>query len=111
MKSSFKYLALTLAPLALFAEEEASSPKQPSSQYAIDGKSRAHDYLQAFDLLKKEKTANKVQFVLKDNSLITNIIDIQLMEQGSLMVFRFNTTQGIRYRVVPLEEIVRLEHQ
>ncbi len=109
MKSLCKLL-LVCASFPLIAEESLSLPKQSSMPYAIDAKTRADDYLQAFDMLRKEKSAAKVQFVLKDGSTITNILDIQLMQQGSLMVFRFNSPQGILLRVVGLEEISRLEH-
>ena len=109
MRLLFKSFLL-LASLPLLAEESVPLPKQPALNYSINAKARADDYIQAFDMLRKEKTAGKVQFVLKDGSIITNIIDIQLMQQGSLMIFRFNSPQGIFLRVVALEEILRLEH-
>ncbi len=113
MNSLFKSsLALGLSSLALCADESPAQlpPRTHSLQYSVEAKARAQDYLQAFDMLRKEKTTGKVQFLLKDGSAVSNIIDIQLMEQGSLLLFRFNSSQGIRFRVVALEDILRLEH-
>ncbi|MBS3905239.1 MAG: hypothetical protein KGZ39_07930 [Simkania sp.] len=117
MKSLSRYLCLPVTFVfvvsSLHAEDSSPTAQSPQAltQYSIAAKARAQDYLQAFDILRKEKTSGKVQFLLKDGSTVTNIIDIHLMEQGSLLVFRFNSAQGIRFRIVALEDILQLEHQ
>jgi hypothetical protein len=84
----------------------------PSSSYiSIPIKDRALDFQQAFDLLKKEKTSGKVYFQFSDGSSISNIIDITLLPNNSLVLFRFNTNnQGIRLQVVKVEDIVGLSY-
>lgn len=94
-------------PLQAVATKEA--PPTPI-QFTVEPKARALDYIQAFSFLRQEKTTSKVAFFLKDGSSISNVIDIQLMDQGSLLILRFNSGQGIKFRVLGLEEIASLEH-
>lgn len=88
------------APEKTPAIEVASSPN-----LTIDPKARATDYIQAFDILRKEKTSGKVFFQLKNSSHIINIIEITPMSESSLLLFRSNTQQGIKLQIVPIEEI------
>ncbi len=82
-----------------------------NSYISIPIKDRALDFQQAFDLLKKEKTSGKVYFQFSDGSNISNIIDITLLPNNSLMLFRYNTNnQGIRLQVVKVEDIVGLSY-
>jgi hypothetical protein len=115
-----KALFLFLVPVLLSAAENDEEPlasslsvsthSQTKSTMAIDPKARALDFKQAFDLLRKEKTANKVVFLLVDGSTISNIIDIKIMGNGSLLLFRHETPQGIRFQTVAIEEISALKH-
>jgi len=96
--------------------DEPTLPPSPSPakegspvQFNIVPKARALDFLQAFTVLRQEKIACKVGFFLKDGSMISNIIDINLMDEGSLFIIRYNSGQGIKFRVLGLEEILRLE--
>ena len=82
-----------------------------SSYIAIPIKDRALDFQQAFEQLKKEKTSGKVYFQFLDGSSISNIIDILLLPNNSLMLFRYNTNnQGIRLQVVKVEDIAGLSY-
>jgi len=114
-----KYLILSLVPAVLFAAE--NNEETPSSVSAlseskgkkvmmVDPKARALDYKEAFDLLRKEKPANKIVFLLSDGSTISNIIDIKIMGNGSLLLFRHETPQGIKFQSIGIEEIVSLKH-
>ena len=84
----------------------------PTSSYiSITLKDRALDLQQAFELLRKEKTAGKVYFQCSDGSTISNVIDITLLPNNSLFLFRYNTqTLGIRLQVVKVEDIVGLSY-
>jgi hypothetical protein len=83
----------------------------PSSKsVCIDPKARAMDFQQAFELLRKEKTANKVQFVLDNGKTISNIVDIVILSNGSMILFKINSQQGIKYEVVPVENIESISH-
>ncbi len=66
---------------------------------------RAADFQQAFEMLKKEKTAGKVYIQLADGSTITNVIDMSLMSNSTLVLFRYNSPQGILLQLVRVEEI------
>jgi len=116
MKSLFNIgFFFTCLSAGLQAEEALAEPLphplvHAQLQFTIEPKARAQDYLQAFSFLRQEKTAGKVAFLLKDGSSISNIIDIHLMDQGSLLISRYNSAQGIKFRVVCLEEILRVEH-
>lgn len=83
---------------------------QSSRSIFIDPKARALDFQQAFDLLRKEKTANKVQFILDNGKTISNIIDMVILSNGSLILFKFSSQQGIKYQVVPVESIESISH-
>ena len=82
-----------------------------SSYISIPIKDRALDLQQAFDLLKREKTSGKVYFQFSDGSSISNIINITLLPNNSLILFRYNSNnQGIRLQVVKVEDIVGLSY-
>lgn len=71
----------------------------------IDAKSRAQDFLKAYDLLKREKASARVFFKLTNGSIITNIVDISLFEGNTLFLFKVSSLQGVKYAVVPIEEL------
>lgn len=82
----------------------------PESQTAqsymlIPPSARALDFLQAFELLRKEKSTGKVYFQLTNGSTISNVIEMSLMPNSTLILFRFNSSQGIRFQVVKVEDI------
>ncbi len=98
------FLALLTTPLA------AEVPSSLQSYIPIDLKERASDYKEAFEALKKEKTSAKVFFQLANGTTITNIIDMSLTGNGHLILFKYNTQQGIKNQVVPVEQIVQLSY-
>lgn len=112
MRFPFKPLCITstIFMLPLCAEDTLPQKDTTQLQVMIDPKARALDYVEAFNKLRQEKTAGKVVFVCKDGSCISNIIDLQVMEHGSLLLLRYNSSQGIKFRVIALEDIQRLEH-
>jgi hypothetical protein len=82
----------------------------PSHQHymLISPSARASDFQQAFELLRKEKTAGKVYFQLADGTTITNVIEMTLMPNSTLVLFRYNSNQGVRLQVVKLEDILNI---
>lgn len=90
--------------------EAASKTPATKGVMSIDPKMRAADLMQAFETLRREKTTAKVVFQLASGKTITNIIEMTLMTNGSVILFRYNTSQGIQLQVVPTEEIVSLYH-
>lgn len=83
----------------------------PTPSYmAISPSARALDFQQAFEQMRKEKSTGKVYFELVDGSTIGNIIDMTMMANSTLILFRFNSGQGIRFQVVKVEEILNLRY-
>lgn len=78
--------------------------------FLIDPKMRASDYIQAFEMLRKEKTTNKIFFNLKDGTSLSNIIEISPVGSGSLLLFKLNSPQGIRFQIVGVENLVSINH-
>jgi hypothetical protein len=106
-----KLLFLIIAISSIgFANEAPPLPACQSTQnyMMIDPKARALDYIQAFEMLRKEKTSSKVFFEIVNGSTIGNIIEILLMGNGTLLYVKYNTQQGIKFQVISVEEIKQL---
>jgi hypothetical protein len=87
------------------------NPAPSASTYMmITPSARALDFQQAFESLRAEKSAGKLYFELADGSTIGNIIDMQLMSNSTLALFRYTSTQGIRYQVVKVEDLRNLRY-
>ena len=71
----------------------------------IPPQARAQDFKEAFDLLKKVKSQDKITFFLKDKSKISGILDVDVLPGGTMINFKVNTTQGVRYQIVRVEDI------
>jgi len=84
--------------------------KGVSALFNITPKMRASDYKQAFDILRREKTSAKVFFQLASGTMISNIIEMTPMDNGTLILFRFNTAQGVKLQVVTVEEIQQVSY-
>ena len=84
--------------------------KGSHSYLMINPKSRALDYKQAYDVLRREKTSQRVFFQLAGGGTISNIIDVIIMDNGSIMVFRFNSQQGVKLQAVPVEDVLGVSY-
>ena len=71
----------------------------------IDREMRAKDFQSAFDYLKNSNTAAKIFVKLKSGHSISEIISMEVMPQGTLIIFQTNTTQGVKYDVINIENI------
>ena len=110
-------MLLTTAPLVPTPKTTTEIPPPllkstaAESYFSIPLKERALDLQQAFDLLKREKTTGKVYFQLVDQTVISNILEMTLLSNSSLILFRYNTnTQGIKIQVVKVEDIEGLSY-
>ncbi len=79
-----------------------------NSYMMISPTSRAMDFQTAFENLRKEKSTGKVYFQLADGSTISNVIEMTLLPNSTLILFRFNSSQGIRFQVVKVEDIMNI---
>ncbi|MBY0529789.1 MAG: hypothetical protein K2P51_06320 [Rhabdochlamydiaceae bacterium] len=115
----FALSALQADPITISHPEKGADKPAPShpqketfsSYMLIDPQARASDYLTAFEQLRKEKSTGKVYFQLVNGSMISNIIDMNLMPNSTMILFRFNTNQGIKLQTVKVEEIASLSYQ
>lgn len=112
-----------LSFVSLFGEEKAPektpSPATPlpsltssgeskeRSFLSINPKNRSGDYVQAYDVLKKDKPTLKI--ALKTNaSLFANISEISASENGTLLFVKTMSNQGARLIVIPVEEVIEI---
>ncbi len=112
-----RYLLIFLISTTLFAEEkmeEKEKQEKPlvvpvktgeKSVMMIDAKDRAGDFLKAYSLLKQEKASARIFFKLTNGTIITNIVDLSLFQGNTLFLFKVSSLQGVKYTVVPIEEI------
>jgi hypothetical protein len=88
----------------------AISEGNAKSIMMIDPKDRAGDFIKAFDTLRKEIAPTKIYFHIAKGSPITGIMDVSLMDNGTLMIFRVSTPQGPQYKIVPVEDVLDVTH-
>lgn len=118
MNFIYPFLLLTAA---LAAKETAPQEKampmpmlQGSSQerslLTIDPKNRAQDYVQAYELLRKDKPALKISIRTLGGETLSNVTDLSVSEHGTLLFVKVPTNQGARLLVLPLEEILEIAY-
>ena len=92
----------------MIQSESAPIPidKGVSDVMVIDPRLMAKDWIDAFQLLRSKNVSPA--FLLKDHSLISQVISIEPLSGGYLLVFSLKTTQGVRYRVVRTSDIISL---
>lgn len=66
---------------------------------------RAKDFKAAFDILKVQDMKGHTTFFLEDGSHIDHILEVDILPGGTMISFRINTTRGIKYKVIPIEQI------
>ncbi len=88
----------------------AVSEGNVKSLMMIDPKERAADFIKAFETLRKEISPAKIYFHIIKGSPISNIMDVSLMENGTLLIFRVSTSQGPQYKIVPIEDVLDVTH-
>jgi hypothetical protein len=105
-----------MQPVAESKADPAKADKIPDDTFAavsqgakemmiIPPHARAQDFKEAFDLLKRVKSQDKITFFLKDKSKISGILDVDVLPGGTMLNFKINTTQGVRYQIVRVEDV------
>lgn len=101
-----KIVPFFLCTTALHAAPTDSAHEDTSKSYMeIPLTQRAKDFQEAFEMLKKEKSAGKVFIQLADGTTISNVIDMTPLTNSTLILFRFNSGQGVQLRIVKVEEL------
>ncbi|MCH9614640.1 MAG: hypothetical protein SP1CHLAM54_13970 [Chlamydiia bacterium] len=70
---------------------------------------RANDIVQAFNYIQSHDVTSKVEVKLKNGSKINDILNIQMMPSGTLLIFKIQTLKGEVYRIVKIENIAEVE--
>lgn len=114
-----KFIPVLLAAASL-ASQEAAVPKpvvnpgaaDPSSKSTllIDAKARAGDYVQAFEMLRKDKPTLKIMIHMASGLSISNVTEISSTANGTLVLIKSASTTGNKYQIVPIEEIKELAY-
>lgn len=103
---------IVLATTAMAAEEThekaAIAPMANSkSVIVIEPKSRAADFLHAFDLLRKDKPTLKIT-IRTTNAMLGNVSEVVVSPNGTLLMIKYASSTGTKYQVVPIEELVEI---
>lgn len=84
----------------------ATSTRMGKSEVMIiNPETRAKDLQESFQYLKRMSPASKLAVKLNSGTLIADILDMQLMTGGTMIIFRINSIQGQKFQVVKIEDI------
>ncbi len=76
----------------------------------IEPSTRAGDFKEAYQYLRAQKSGSRVTFRLADGKSLSNVIDLDIMKGGSLVIFKMSTTSGLQFKVVRIEDITSIDH-
>ena len=111
-----KILPLFLA--AALAAQEPSVPEKATlplgsdpekSVLFIDPKNRANDYMQAFELLHKDKPTLKINLRTKGGMTI-QVNEMTASSSGTLIFAKVPANSGSKYLIIPIEEIAEVSY-
>lgn len=71
----------------------------------INPEMRSKDLQECFDYLRKMSPASKLAVKLSNGTMVSEILDMQLMKGGTMIIFRTNSVQGQKFQVVKVEDI------
>ncbi|PIS00768.1 MAG: hypothetical protein COT84_05855 [Chlamydiae bacterium CG10_big_fil_rev_8_21_14_0_10_35_9] len=107
--------------LALFSSCFANEPSIAKPQLGalidqkdvivIDPSQRAQDFLEAYEVIKRGKSPQKIQFHLSDGRSLTNVLEMKPMKNGTLILFKISGSMGNQYELVPIENLVNITQQ
>ncbi|MBF5060098.1 hypothetical protein [Candidatus Neptunochlamydia vexilliferae] len=93
------------APKVIAALEQPAQHKGPSEVMIISPEGRAKDLQAAIEYLKQKNPTEKPSVKLTTGMEISNIIGLDVMPGGTLLIFKVSTLKGAKYKVVKIEEI------
>lgn len=76
---------------------------------AIDPKNRALDFVQAYEILKKDKPSLKIA-IRTPHQMLSGIASISMTTNGTLLIVKLLSHQGAELKIVPVEEIVEMTY-
>ena len=95
-------MAASLAPSTGGAGPAAGASQEVMIITPLD---RANDLVQAYAYIKQPNVASAISLLLKDKSQLSNILDIQVMKNGTRIIVKLSTLQGEKYRLIKTEDI------
>jgi hypothetical protein len=114
-----KYPMIFFAAASLAAQEAPPATPAPAISSGISGnksilviepKSRANDWVQAFDLLRRDKPTLKIMIRTYSGMTLANVTDLTVAHGGTLFIVRVLSNQGSKYQILPVEEIVEVAY-
>ncbi len=111
MSRIFFFFSFFLVPLLVADGIDKKSEQQQASLVGakevmmISPQLRSQDFKEAFDYLKKIQNPSKITFTLKDQTQLNQILDVSILPGGTMLNFKINSTQGIQYRIIRVEDI------
>jgi hypothetical protein len=87
----------------------AAMPEIDKSVLFIDPKGRANDYVQAFDLLRKDKPSLKIQLRTMGGATL-HISELIASSSGTMLFAKVPANSGSKYLIVPIEEILEIAY-
>ncbi len=96
--------------LALKSQTAAVGAKAlgETSVVIVDPLVRAQDFKEAFNYLNQYKAGSPIFFALQNGEKLYNVLDLSVMKGGSIVIFKMNSIQGQKIKVVKTEDIVSL---
>jgi ABC-type uncharacterized transport system permease subunit len=107
-----KILPLFFIAAALMSEEAptiAANASPDKSVMMIDPKIRANDYVQAFDMLRKDKPTMKMM-IRTSSAILQNVTDLSIAPGGTLIYVRALSNQGTKIQIVRVEELQEINY-
>lgn len=114
------FIPLLLAQALLTQETPPPSSPPPAAPIAstigekgvmlIDPKARATDYIQVFDLLRRDKPTLKIAIRAQNGQILNNVIDLSTTHNGTLFIVKVMSNQGTKYQFLPVEEILEINY-
>jgi len=116
-----RYWILMIPFILGAAEEHTKTTSTTASSYVpissssrgvmvINPKQRAEDLLQAYQDLLKDRTSSRIYFRTAHGTMVTGIVEAKSSPNGTMLVFKISTKQGLEYVFVFTEDIVEVGH-
>ena len=77
----------------------------------INPEMRSKDLKDALTFLKKTMGNQPVAVTLTDGQIISNIMSIDVMPAGTMLVLKTSTVKGVKYHVVGIESVENIGHE
>jgi hypothetical protein len=111
MKYIFSFICFTISLMAeqnsLLNTKVAASSNQ-KDVILIEPSKRAQDFMQAYEILKKGKSPQSIFFHISNGSVISNVLEMTSMNNGTLLLFKITTNTGAKFELIPIENLLSI---